>query len=141
MTQCAMCDTEIKASKPIVPFYNTLFNANGIWAEHLNLDNQWSSNWLKALLQDDEGEWLDSSGATSAAEGAECSGCKNKFDMGHIVSIGWKKTKKERWHKIVTSRNYCGHKCMTLDLDDKKSPVHTTLGKKPAKKRKAKKKN
>jgi hypothetical protein len=95
---------------------------------------------MKGLLQNEEGEWIDPSGATSAAEGAECSVCKNKFQMGHIIALGWKKTKRERWHKIVTTRNYCGHKCMTTDLDDKKSPLQTTVGKKPTKKRKAKKK-
>ena len=95
---------------------------------------------LKELLQDDKGNWLDSESGISSEDGAECDVCKNKFDAGHIISLGWKKTKREKWHKIVTSRNYCGHKCLTTDLDDKKSPLHTNLPKKPAKKRKSRKK-
>ena len=124
MTECAMCATEIKTSQPIITFSDTLFLPNGRWSEHLSLDNLCSIKCMKGILQDEEGNWLDNTGAISAAEGAECSVCDNKFDAGHIISLGWKKTKREKWHKIVTTRNYCGHKCLTTDLDDKKSPIH-----------------
>ena len=137
---CAMCDVEIKTSKPILTFSDTLFQPSGRWIEHINVDNLCSMDCMKTLLQDEDGKWLCNTGAISCEDGAECSVCKNKFDAGHIVSLGWKKTKREKWHKIVTTRNYCGYKCMTTDLDDKKSPLHTNLPKKPAKKKKATKK-
>jgi len=137
---CAMCEAEIKTSKPILTFSDTLFLPNGRWSEHLNIDSLCSVDCMKQLLQDDEGKWLDDTGANSAEDGASCSVCENKFDAGHIISLGWKKTKREKWHKIVTTRNYCGFKCLTCDLDDAKSPLHTTLPKKPAKKRKSRKK-
>ena len=137
---CVMCGAEIKASKPILTMSDTLFLPNGRWEEHLNIDSLCSMKCLKELLQDEEGNWLDSESGISSEDGAECDVCKNKFDAGHIISLGWKKTKREKWHKIVTSRNYCGHKCLTMDLDDEKSPLHTNLPKKPAKKRKSRKK-
>ena len=137
---CVMCEAEIKTSKPILTMSDTLFLPNGRWEEHLNIDSLCSMDCLKELLQDDKGNWLDSESGISSEDGAECDVCKNKFDAGHIISLGWKKTKREKWHKIVTSRNYCGHKCLTMDLDDEKSSLHTNLPKKPAKKRKSRKK-
>lgn len=137
---CVMCEAEIKTSKPILTMSDTLFLPNGRWEEHINIDNLCSMDCIRELLQDDEGNWLDNESGISCEDGAECDVCKNKFDAGHIISLGWKKTKREKWHKIVTSRNYCGHKCLTTDLDDKKSPLHTNLPKKPAKKRKSPKK-
>lgn len=137
---CVMCEAEIKTSKPILTMSDTLFLPNGRWEEHINIDSLCSMDCLKELLQDDKGKWLDSESGISCEDGADCDVCKNKFDAGHIISLGWKKTKRERWHKIVTSRNYCGHKCLTTDLDDEKSPLHTNLPKKPAKKRKSRKK-
>jgi len=89
---------------------------------------------MKDLLQDDDGNWLDDERGIHCEEGVVCDVCKNKFDAGHIISLGWKKNKREKWHKIVTSRNYCGHQCLTSDLDNDKSPLHTNLPKKPAKK-------
>jgi len=137
---CVMCKKEIKTSKPILTMSDTLFLPNGRWEEHITVDSLCSMGCIKDLLQDADGNWLDDEGGISCEHGVECDVCKTKFDAGHIVSLGWKKTKSEKWHKIVTSRNYCGHRCLTNDLDDDKSPLHTNLPKKPSKKKAAKKK-
>jgi hypothetical protein len=137
---CVMCNAEIKTSKPILTMSDTLFLPNGRWEEHLTVDSLCSMDCMKDLLKDEDGNWLDDERGVHCEDGVECDVCKNKFDAGHIISLGWKKNKREKWHKIVTSRNYCGHQCLTSDLDNDKSPLHTNLPKKPAKKKAAKKK-
>lgn len=131
---CNMCETEIKTSKPIYLFSDTLFQENGRWTEHLTQDNLCSFKCLTELFEDSEAEGVQDK------EGAECSVCKAKFMAGHIVSVGWKKTQRERWHKIITTRQYCSHNCMHKDFKDKKSPLQMEVPKKPAKKRKSTKK-
>lgn len=139
MSQCVMCNTEIKTNKPVVIFSDTLFNANGRWSEHLNSDLLCSTECLQELLQDADGQWLDDTGEVATEDGAQCICCDNKFDQGHIITLGWHKTKSARWHKVVTTRSYCGHRCLTQDLDNPDSSVNMTLGAKPRKKSKPKK--
>lgn len=139
MSECVMCSSEIKTNKPVVIFTDTLFNANGRWSEHLNSDLVCSTSCLTELLQDEDGNWLDDSSFLESEDGAKCSCCDSYFDMGHMVTLAWHKTKSARWHKVVTTRSYCGFRCLTQDLDNKDSPVNMTLGAKPRKKSKSKK--
>lgn len=135
---CGMCQTEIKTSKPIFIFTDTLFQENGRWIDHLTTESFCSTDCLIECFQD-EGEWICAEEGQVDDEGVECCRCDNKTQAGHILSMGWKKTKRERWHKLVTSRNYCSTLCFTQDLEDKESPVFMSLPKKPRKKRKSKK--
>lgn len=140
MSECVMCSHEIKTNKPVVIFTDTLFNPNGRWSEHLNRDTLCSVECLIQLLQDDEGNWLSDEGSVETEDGAQCSCCDSHFDMGHQITLGWHKTKSARWHKVVTTRSYCGHACLTQDLDNTDSPVHMSIGTKPRKKSKKRRK-
>ena len=131
---CAMCEEAIKASKPIFIMTDTLFQESGRWSEHLNSENYCSLKCLTEVMEGAKGEGVQDK------EGAECVICKSKFLMGHIVTLGWCKTQRERWHKIITTRNYCSHDCLQKDFADPKSPLAMEVPKKPATKKAATKK-
>ncbi len=61
---CNMCEAEIKTSKPIYLFSDTLFQENGRWTEHLTQDNLCSFKCLTELFEDSEAEGVqDKEGA------------------------------------------------------------------------------
>jgi len=129
-SECAMCSEAIKASKPIFVMTDTLFQESGRWIEHLTSENYCSLKCATEVMEGANGKGVQDK------EGAECVICKSKFLMGHIVTLGWCKTQRERWHKTITTRNYCSHDCLQKDFADPKSPLAMEVPKKPAKKRK-----
>lgn len=132
--ECAMCEEAIKTSKPIFVMTDTLFLPSGRWSDHLTTENYCSLKCATEVMEGAEGEGLQDK------EGAECSVCSSKFLAGHTVTLGWCKTQRERWHKTITTRNYCSHDCLQKDFADPKSPLAMEVPKKPAKKRKTTKK-
>ena len=140
MSECVMCSKEIKTNKPVVIFTDTLFTPNGRWVEHLNRDTLCSIACFRDLITDETGAWLDTTTSRETEDGARCCSCEHHFDMGHMVTLGWHKTKSAKWHKVVTTRSYCGFQCLTGDLDNEKSAVNMSLGAKPRKKSKGKSK-
>ena len=128
--ECAMCDDAIKTSKPIFVVTDTLFQPSGRWVEHLTTENYCSLKCATEVMEGAEGSGVHDQ------EGAECSICSAKFLAGHTVTLGWCKTQRERWHKTITTRNYCSHDCLQKDFADDKSPLAMEVPKKPAKKKK-----
>ena len=128
--ECAMCDDAIKTSKPIFVMTDTLFQPSGRWVEHLTTENYCSLKCATEVMEGAEGSGVHDQ------EGAECSICSAKFLAGHTVTLGWCKTQRERWHKTITTRNYCSHDCLQKDFADDKSPLAMEVPKKPAKKKK-----
>ena len=129
--ECAMCDQEIKTSKPIYILTDTLFQANGRWVEHLNTDTYCSHKCVKEVMDGITGEGI------TDEDGCECSVCSSKFLAGYTATVGWCKTQREKWHRTITTQNYCSHDCMQKDLSNSKSPLSLEVPKKPAKKRKS----
>jgi len=128
--ECAMCDDAIKTSKPIFVMTDTLFQPSGRWVEHLTTENYCSLKCATEVMEGAEGSGVHDQ------EGAECSICSAKFLAGHTVTLGWCKTQRERWHKTITTRNYCSHDCLQKDFADDKSPLAMEVPKKPTKKKK-----
>ena len=129
--ECEMCEAKIKTSQPIYIMTDTLFLPNGRWSEHLITDNYCSLKCMRENVEGSEGEGIQD------GEGPECSVCNAKFSAGHTATVGWCKTQREKWHRTITTRNYCSHNCLQKDFADAKSPLALEVPKKPAKKRKS----
>ena len=129
---CISCDSNIRGGAGIVIFTDSFYNDAGRFTEHLTTDNLCSVDCLKENLGLEPNEESCQSEA-----GQTCSICSSKFDMGHSITLGWAKpkTQKKGWHKVITTRYYCGHGCLEKDLSDDKSPVNMDLPKKSPKKK------
>jgi len=132
--ECVLCDSNIKGGSSIVVFTDSFYNDAGRFIEHLNTDNLCSVKCLKENLglEPNEESCQSSSGQT-------CSQCKSKFEMGHSITLGWAKPKSQKkgWHKVITTRYFCGHGCLEKDLSDETSPLNMALPKKSPKKKKS----
>jgi hypothetical protein len=134
---CISCESNIRGGSGIVIFTDSLYNEAGRFIEHLTTDNLCSVDCLKENLG------LEPNGESCQSDiGQTCSCCNSKFELGHSITLGWAKPKSQKrgWHKVITTRYYCGHGCLEKDLSNEKSPLTMDLPKKAPKKSKAKKK-
>jgi len=134
---CVYCDTNIRGGSTIVVFTDSFYNEAGRFTEHLTADNLCSIECLKENLG------LEPNKESCQSEtGQTCSLCEAKFEMGHSITLGWAKPKSQKrgWHKVITTRYFCGHGCLEKDLSNTESPLNMNLPKKSPVKKKAKKK-
>jgi hypothetical protein len=136
MTECVMCEKNIRGGSPIVVFTASLFGADGRWTEHIQVDNTCSVECLNELCEFNE----DDTESSHCEEGATCDKCNQDFDAGYTLMLGWAKPKSQKrgWHKAITTKQFCSHGCIAQELADESSPLQMEIPKKkPATRKKS----
>lgn len=123
-----MCEKNIRGGSPIVVFTASLFQADGRWTEHIDVDSTCSMDCLNELNEFSVGD----TECSESKEGAKCDRCDRMFDAGYTLGLGWAKPKSQKrgWHKMITTKNYCSHGCIAQELADESSALNMDVPKK-----------